>query len=471
MSERHVFTVSEIVEIVNRELSRYRDILVEGEVTNLRRSGPGHLYFSIRDARAQLNVVMFGMYARELKFRIDNGLKLILRGKLSIYDQKSDLQLIADSAEPVGLGALQLAFEQLKARLQAEGLFDAARKKPIPPLPQRIAIVTSAHGAAIRDILHVLGRRFEGLSLQIYPVRVQGPTAAREIATALRDLSRWNQHDVVIITRGGGSLEDLWPFNEEVVARAIAACPIPTISGVGHEIDFTICDFVADLRAPTPSAAAEIVIRAKDEICYQIDQGVRRIRQVLDRRLQHYRHHLRHLSSSDGVKLVERRVRIRREQLQGRRLTLYRLMERQSKSLHRRLQMADEPLRRFPMRLAIPDRRRYLNALQERTQVSVRSRYGQTRGTLEAMAATLNAVSPLSVLARGYAIAWKRTNGRKKILRDSNEVAIGDAIDVNLKKGLLSCTVEGKSLGLEQLTTTGSARRPAGEEDKKLARK
>lgn len=454
MSTRHILTVTEVIETVNRELSRYRDIFVEGEVTNFHRSAPGHLYFAIKDTRAQLNVVMFAMYARELKFRIDNGLKLILRGKLGIYEQKSDLQLMADSAEPAGLGALQLAFEQLKARLAAEGLFDPARKKPLPALPQRIAIVTSPQGAAIRDILHVLGRRFEGLSIQIYPVRVQGPTAAREIATALRDLSKWNLHDVVLICRGGGSLEDLWPFNEEVVARAVAACRIPTISGIGHEIDFTICDFVADLRAPTPSAAAEIVIRAKDEICFQIDQSVRRIRQVLDRRMQHYRHGLRHLSSSDGIRLFERRAQIMREKLQGRRVTLYRLLERQSKTLHRRLQLLDEPLRRVPMRLAIADRRRHLSALQERTLLALRGRVLRRRETIQAIASTLQAVSPLSVLARGYAIAWSESKtGRRKILRDSNQVTIGDPVEVQLKKGRLSCTVEGKSLGLEQLLT------------------
>lgn len=451
MAERHVFSVSELVDTINRDLSRYRDLFVEGEVTNFTRSRAGHLYFSIKDTRAQLSIVMFSMYARELKFRIDNGLKLILRGKLNIYEQKGNLQLMADSAEPAGLGALQLAFEQLKARLAAEGLFDPARKKPIPALPQRIAIVTSPTGAAIRDILNVLGRRFEGLSIQIYPVRVQGPTAAREIATAIGDLSKWNIHDVVLVCRGGGSLEDLWPFNEEVVARAIAACRIPTISGVGHEIDYTICDFVADLRAPTPSAAAEIVIRAKDEICFQIDQSVRRIRQVMELSVQRYRHHLRHLASSDGIGLVPRSVKLTRERLQGRRLTLYRMLERQSKLLHRRLQLADEPLHRFPMRLAVPDRRRFVAALWERTLTAVRNRVGRQREGLQAMAATLQAVSPLSVLSRGYAIAWANRNGRRKILRDSNQVNIGDPVEVQLKKGRLNCTIEGKSLGLERL--------------------
>src|SRR6195256_614920 len=210
MAER-VWQVSELIRQINVELFRYNDISVEGEATNVVRSAAGHLYFSIKDAKAQMRVVLFATNARFLRFRIENGLQLIVRGRMSIYDQKSELQLNAVSAEPAGLGALQLAFEQLKRRLAEEGLFDAARKKAIPMLPQRIAVVTSPTGAAIRDILNVIARRYDGLSLQIYPVRVQGPAAAREIATAIRHLSRWEMHDVVLICRGGGSLEDLWP--------------------------------------------------------------------------------------------------------------------------------------------------------------------------------------------------------------------------------------------------------------------
>src|SRR5436190_16054340 len=273
MAER-VFAVSELIRQINLDLYRYNDIAIEGEVTNFIRSAAGHLYFSIKDARASMRVVFFATNARFLRFRIENGLQLIVRGRLGIYEQKGEFQLNAVMAEPAGLGALQLAFEQLKKRLADEGLFDADRKKPIPMLPQRIAVVTSPQGAAIRDILHILGRRYDGLHVQIYPVSVQGTRAAREIATALRHLSRWHIHDVVLLVRGGGSLEDLWAFNEEIVARAIAASPIPIISGVGHETDFTIADFVADLRAPTPSAAAEIVIRAKSDICNQIDAAV-----------------------------------------------------------------------------------------------------------------------------------------------------------------------------------------------------
>src|SRR6266851_2449801 len=327
MPER-VWQVGELIRQINLDFFRYNDISVEGEVSNFTRSSAGHCYFSIKDARAQMRVVLFDSQARFLRFRIENGLQLVVRGRLSIYEQKGEFQLNAVSAEPAGLGALQLAFEQLKKRLAGEGLFDAARKKPIPMLPQRIAIVTSTTGAAIRDILQVLGRRFDGLSLQIYPVRVQGTAAAREIATAIRHLSRWQIHDVVLICRGGGSLEDLWPFNEEIVARAISDCPIPTISGVGHETDFTICDLVADLRAPTPLAAAEIVIRAKSEICMQVDHNIRRIRQM-----------------------IESRVIAKRERLHRRSVMLYRIVESRARMLRARLTAARDPLARFPTRV------------------------------------------------------------------------------------------------------------------------
>lgn len=403
MSER-IYGVSELIRQINLDLYRYNDIAVEGEVTNFTRSAAGHLYFSIKDARAQMRVVLFATNARFLRFRIENGLQLIVRGRLGLYEQKGEFQLNAVTVEPAGLGALQLAFEQLKKRLADEGLFDAARKKPIPMLPQRIAIVTSTTGAAIRDVLHVLGRRYAGLHLQIYPVRVQGASAAQEIAAAMRHLSRWQLHDVVLICRGGGSLEDLWPFNEEIVARAIAACPLPTISGVGHETDFTISDLVADLRAPTPSAAAEIVIRAKSEICAHVDSLVRRVRSTF-----------------------QSRVLARRERLNRQRVSLYRMLEARARGLRMRLRRANEPLALFPARVA------------------------RDRQRLTAAAATLQAVSPLSVLSRGYAIAFSRTKRRRKPILDSSLVAVGDSIEVQLKKGALACTVDSRTMGIESV--------------------
>jgi exodeoxyribonuclease VII large subunit len=306
-------------------------------------------------------------------------------------------------------------------------LFDPARKKPIPMLPQRIAVITSPTGAAVRDILNVLGRRFQGLSLQIYPVRVQGATAGREIAAAIKHLSRWKLHDVVLICRGGGSLEDLWAFNEEIVARAVADCEVPTISGVGHETDFTICDFVADLRAPTPSAAAEIVVRAKDEICMHVDAMTRRIRYVVESRVRNLRHELRHLSSSDRLGVVVRRVALQRDRLERRRVMLFRMLDARAKTLRRRLIACDEPLAKYPARIQ------------------------RDRQHLRAVVSTLQAVSPLSVLSRGYAIAFSRTKRGRKPILDSNQVQVGDPIEVQLKKGRINATVDSRTLGVESV--------------------
>ncbi len=429
----HVWQVGDLIRQINLDLFKYNDIAVEGEVTNFTRSAAGHLYFSLRDARAQMRIVLFATNARFLKFRIENGLQLIVRGRLMLYEQKGEFQLNATGAEPAGLGALQLAFEQLKKRLAEEGLFDLSRKKSIPMLPQRIAVVTSPTGAALRDILNVLGRRYDGLSVQIYPVRVQGQSAAREIANAIRHLSRWEIHDVILICRGGGSLEDLWPFNEEIVARAVAECAVPTISGVGHETDFTICDLVADLRAPTPSAAAEIVIRAKSEVRRQVEHDVRRIRHVIDVRMRNYRHELRHLASSDRLGLLPRRIAAQRERLNRRRVTLHRIVEARARAMRVRLQAARDPLALFPARALA------------------------ARQNLESIAATLNAVSPLSVLSRGYAIAFTRTRNRRKPILDSSTVKVGEPIEVQLKKGRLECTVDAKTMGLETVWPNGGA--------------
>jgi exodeoxyribonuclease VII large subunit len=427
VNQVRVYGVSDLIRQLNTDLYRYNDVSVEGEVTNFVRSAAGHLYFTLKDARSQIKVVLFATQARFLRFRIENGLQLIVRGRLTIYEQKGEFQLNAVAAEPAGLGALQLAFEQLKKKLAEEGLFDPGRKKPIPMLPQKIAVITSPTGAAIRDILNVLGRRFSGLVLQIYPVRVQGATSGREIASAIRNLSRWKMHDVVLICRGGGSLEDLWAFNEEIVARAVAECVLPTIYGVGHETDFTICDFVADLRAATPSAAAEIVVRAKSEICMHVDTMTRRVRHVVENRVRTYRHELRHLSSSDRLGIVVRRVAMQRDRLERRRVLLFRMLDARAKTLRARLRACDEPLARYPARIA------------------------RDRQQLRSTVATLQAVSPLSVLSRGYAIAFSRTKRGRKPILDSTQVHPGDTIEIQLKKGRLNATVDSRTLGVESL--------------------
>src|SRR5437870_9557675 len=269
---RPILTVTELTAGIRNLLeTAYVDVWVEGEISNCRLWNTGHLYFTLKDPGAQLKAVMFKSAVRTLKFKPEDGLHVVARGRVSVYDPKGEYQIVCEHIEPHGLGALQLAFDQLKRRLQAEGLFDPARKRPLPALPRKIGIVTSLDGAAIRDIIKVLRRRYANAHLVICPARVQGEDAAPDIARALRQIARVPAVDVIIVGRGGGSIEDLWAFNEEVVARAIARVPVPVVSAVGHETDTTIADFVADVRAPTPSAAAELVVSRKDEFCGRID--------------------------------------------------------------------------------------------------------------------------------------------------------------------------------------------------------
>ena len=279
---RRVYSVSELsLEIRNHLERQFPDVWVRGEVSNFRAAGSGHLYFTLKDETAQIRAVCFRNQARYLKFKPQDGLAVIARGRLSLYEARGEYQLYVEFLEPAGFGALQLAFEQLNQKFAAEGLFDAARKKPLPMLPRSIGVVTSPTGAVIRDILRILQRRYRNAGVLLYPARVQGEGAAQEIAEGIQYFNARPAVDVMIIARGGGSLEDLWAFNEEVVARAIAASKIPVISAVGHETDFTIADFVADLRAPTPSAAAELVVRQKEDLTAELENRTRHAAQLI----------------------------------------------------------------------------------------------------------------------------------------------------------------------------------------------
>src|SRR3954467_11964655 len=285
--QRRIFTVRDLVSTVRTALEReYTDIWLGGEISNYRPADSGHLYFTLKDGEAQLRVVMFRMQARLLRFRPDNGMEIVAHGRITVYESRGELQLIAEYLEPKGAGALQIACEQIKAKLAAEGLFDQTRKKPIPKLPQCIGVVTSPRGAAIHDILNVLRRRHASARLLIYPAQVQGDTAASEVAAAIRYLNKSRKVDVIVIARGGGSLEDLAAFNDEALARVIAASELPVISAIGHETDFTIADFVADLRAPTPSAAAELVIESKRLLEEQVETLRRRLARASRYQLQ-----------------------------------------------------------------------------------------------------------------------------------------------------------------------------------------
>ena len=300
---RQVFSVSELTATLREVLeTRFAEVWVEGELSNAKVWTTGHLYFTLKDGGSQIKGVMFRSALRYLKFKPEDGLHVIVRGRISVYDPKGEYQIVAEHMEPHGYGRLQLAFDQLKKKLAAEGLFDTARKRPLPALPRRIGIVTSIDGAALRDIIRVLRRRYPNAHLIIAPSRVQGEDAAGEIVRALRQIARIHGVDVVIVGRGGGSLEDLWAFNEEKVARAIAACPVPVISAVGHETDFTIADFVADLRAPTPSAAAEMVVRRKDEFYGHIDDLCDRLTHSLRNRLRRLDARLHALRRPAGVR-------------------------------------------------------------------------------------------------------------------------------------------------------------------------
>ena len=294
-----ILTVSELTRRVKDLLeAQFPSAWVEGEISNFTAATSGHLYFTLKDANAQLSAVMFRGSAAKLNFKLKDGLQVIAFGQVSVYEKRGQYQLIVGQMMPKGLGALQLAFEELKQRLAKEGLFDPARKKPIPTLPQRIGLVTSPSGAAIRDFLNIIGRRYPNVHIVINPVRVQGAGAAEEIAAAIDEFNALELADVLIVTRGGGSLEDLWAFNEEIVARAIARSRIPTISAVGHEIDFTIADFVADLRAPTPSAAAELVVKAKEEFASLVQQHQNRLDKDLRLRVSEARQRFSALATS-----------------------------------------------------------------------------------------------------------------------------------------------------------------------------
>jgi exodeoxyribonuclease VII large subunit len=390
-----IYTVSDLTGEIRALLEdSFSGVWVEGEVSNFHHHSSGHIYFTLKDQESQIRAVMFRMQNRNLRFKPQDGLAVLVYGVLSVYERRGDYQIVAEYMEPKGLGALQLAFEQLKKQLQAEGLFDEARKRPIPMLPRRIGVITSPTGAAIRDILQVLRRRFAGVDVLIYPVTVQGDQAAPEIVDALRELNRRGGLDVLIVARGGGSIEDLWAFNEESVARAIAGSKIPVISAVGHEVDYTIADFVADLRAPTPSAAAEMVIAKKDELAQRLDDLQARMTGVVRSRL-------------------------------------HALMARMT-GLDRHLRLLN-PMERIRMQ------RRHLAGLWKDLTGWADRRLMVLTGQLEAAAGKLDSLSPLAILSRGYSICLLLPG--REIVKESAGLAPGDEVEVRLHRGRLRCDV------------------------------
>jgi exodeoxyribonuclease VII large subunit len=452
--ERHVWTVRALVSAVRSHIEReYSDCWVEGEISNLRNPDSGHLYFTLKEESAQIRVVMFRSSAKLLRFRPENGLHVTVRGRITVYEDRGELQISAEFMEPKGAGALQLAFEQLKARLQAEGLFEAARKKAIPPLPQRIGIITSPQGAALRDILNILARRHHSANVLIYPAQVQGDSAPGEVMAGLRHFHSEQRHqdlrgrhavEVIIIARGGGSAEDLACFNHEGLARAVAESKIPVISAIGHETDFTIVDFVADLRAPTPSAAAELVIRSRQEIEAQAEDLYRRLEHAVRYRLlmahqelTERAHHGAFVRMMDGIhrrqqKLDEQRFRLEKAERQ--------FLERS----HRRWENVSSAVHHYDARRRLAAVRQGLEAQVANLAAATRTRLLESRGLLDRRTASLEALSPVAILNRGYALVF---DAKGRLVKDAARLEAGDELSARLARGRVRARVTASEPG------------------------
>ncbi len=440
--ERKIWTVSELTGRIRDLLGReFADIWVEGEVSNCHEAQSGHLYFTLKDARSQVRCVCFKQQVRLLKFRPEDGLHVTVRGSVGVYEPRGEYQIYVEFLEPVGIGALQLAFEQLKKRLAAEGLFDPERKKPLPVLPRRIGLITSPRGAAVRDVVRILRRRFPNVHLILYPVRVQGEGAAEEIVKAIKFFNASRMTDVLILARGGGSLEDLWAFNEESVARAIAASEIPVISGVGHETDFTIADFVADVRASTPSAAAEIVVRTRQEFDRHIAELLQKMVHEIRFLLSEERHRLRDLMSHPGWRRLEDHLRQYRQQADEFTTRLGTALQTRLEKLRRRLTVAQTRIVAFDLRARIAAQKVRLEQRASELGVRIERFLVAKRKRLERVAVQLEERSPLRVLERGYAIVYDSAG---KVVRSIEQVALGDDIAVQLARGQIGATVKEK---------------------------
>ena len=441
LDRRRVFTVSELTGRIRLMLEgAFVEVWVEGELSNCRIWNTGHLYFTLKDAGAQVKGVMFKSAYRNLRFKPQDGLRVVARGKISVYDPKGEYQIVCEHLEPEGLGALQLAFDQLKQRLAAEGLFDPRRKRPLPALPRKIGVVTSLAGAALRDIIKVLRRRYPNAHIVIGPTRVQGDGAALEIARALGAIGKVPGVDVIIVGRGGGSIEDLWAFNEEVVARAIAGCAVPTISAVGHETDVTIADFVADLRAPTPSAAAEMVVARKDEFWSRIDRLSQRLTSGMTDRVRRLESRLHSLEARPGYAAFRHRIAMRGRHAAELSHELRRAGRTAVASRERLLQRVRLQLETFDLRRRMGSVRTRLVTVDGRLAAAAAKRRYAASTRFGNTVARLESLNPLAVLARGYAVCWNAD--RTAVIRDASAVKAGEDVRVTLQRGELRCEVK-----------------------------
>jgi exodeoxyribonuclease VII large subunit len=439
MENRLIYTVSELTRQIKDSLEGlFPNIWVEGEISNLRIPSSGHYYFTLKDSASQIRAVMFRSQQRILPFVPEDGMNVICKGRVNVYEPRGEYQLLIEALEPKGKGALQLAFEQLKKKLQAEGLFNEERKRPLPALPGRIAIITSPTGAALRDILKILNRRFPNLEILIAPVKVQGDEASGEIAQALKAINTLEAADVIIVARGGGSLEDLWAFNTEKVARAIFDSAIPVISAVGHEIDFTIADFVADLRAPTPSAAAELVVRDKQEWLQMLSHYNIRLKNKLRNWLEQNRNNLDYLSrhlSNPAKRIINYQIECDDLHLRlGKSLPRI-VQQRRGDVIHYR-----EVILLHTPRTAIQNYRSVLGYLKKACMHTTGVLLERNRSTLKNCVEKANTLNPLNILQRGYSIT--RLLPARKIVKSARQVRKGDTLDVRLSEGEVYCIVD-----------------------------
>lgn len=434
-----ILTISQLTRRIKSLLENdLGTVWLSGEISNWKMASSGHAYFTLKDENSQIDAVMFKGKLSRLKFAPEGGLEVLAHGEITVYERRGAYQIIISDMQPKGLGALQLAFEKLKQKLSAEGLFDEIHKQPLPLLPRKIGVVTSPTGAAIRDILNVLTRRFGGIHVIIYPARVQGDGAAPEIAAGIRALDAWGV-DVMIVGRGGGSLEDLWPFNEEVVVRAIYAAKTPIISAVGHEVDFSLSDFAADLRAPTPSAAAELVVKEQAALGDQVARLRKRLGQALDRRLTEVRHRVRMAKSSYIMQRPEELVRQRRQTSDEFRMRLEDRMADQIADARRRVDRAARSLALLSPKIQLERASERLKRLEQRLNSAGRDIPLSGRHKLRPLIAQLDALSPLAILSRGYAVGWKMPE--KVLVREASALKEKDEIYVRFGRGAVTATV------------------------------
>lgn len=446
---RRVWPVRELVSEIRGQVERqFADIWVEGEITNCRPAASGHVYFTLKDADAQLPVVLFRRQASLLRFRPEDGLHVLARGKVSVYDQRGQMQLIAEAMEPVGAGSLQLAFEQLRERLKAEGLFNAERKRPLPAFPRGVGIVTSATGAVIRDFLTVVGRRHAALNVILFPASVQGDSAVAEIEAGIRHLNASGLVDLIVVARGGGSLEDLAAFNSERVARAIAASELPVVSAVGHETDFTIADFVADLRAPTPSAAAELITAAQHKIAERIAELSLRLGRGANFQLLTARQKLSRVPVSRTEARITAILRRLEQRLDETTQEMQAVVESRLRRLQRKVDdLCSSVVRHDPRQRLAHARQHLVSSTTRMDRVFERSMHDR-KAVLYNLVARLHSLSPLAVLDRGYALVLDESGN---LVRSAAQVSPGLNVNTRLADGTFTSRVEQVNLQRKKL--------------------